>query len=58
MKRRSLGRVQRAPAPYTKYKKRPYRYSAAFQTWRHETVGKVQHAEKARAERKGAKKAT
>jgi hypothetical protein len=31
----------RNPAPYTKYDKRPYQYSAAYRTWFYATRAKV-----------------
>lgn len=34
MKRRSLGRQQRRPAPYTKYGKRPHKYSPQYEAWK------------------------
>jgi hypothetical protein len=34
MKRRSLGKQQRAPAPYTKYDKKPHKYSPQYEQWK------------------------
>lgn len=34
MKRRSLGKQVRAPAPCTKYGKRPHKYSPQYEQWK------------------------
>lgn len=34
MKRRSQGKQPRAPAPYTKYGKRPHKYSPQYEAWK------------------------
>ena len=32
-------------APYTKYNKAPYQYSAAYYSWRQKVTGKAKHSE-------------
>lgn len=52
MKRRShqtrARRGRTAPAPYTKYEKKPYRYSAEYHAWRSRFARTVQSGAAAR----------